>query len=141
MLTIDRQQPAAPLRHGLHEPLTAHDQRFLVGQQKLLASPRRSDTWLQAGRTDDGRHHGVNLRVGTDLAEGTGARQHLNLQTFCFHPVRQQPGMLRAGHHSVFGTVHLALLEHGPDLSRCREGKHPEPFRVAGDDVQGVGTD
>jgi hypothetical protein len=57
------------LAHGVHEQLAGHDQRFLVRQQDFLAGARRGQGRGQAGGADDGGHHGVGVRAGSDVAQ------------------------------------------------------------------------
>jgi hypothetical protein len=47
VFAVDRQQHGAGFVHRIHEQLAGHDQRFLVGQQHLLAGARRRQRWRQ----------------------------------------------------------------------------------------------
>jgi hypothetical protein len=80
VLAVDRQQGRLVLAHGVHEQLAGHHQRFLVGQQDLLAGARGGQGRRQAGGADDGGHHGVGVRAGRDVAQGLLAVGNLGRQ-------------------------------------------------------------
>jgi len=56
VLTVDRQQRACILLHGVHEQGAPHHQRFLVRQQQALARLRGRQAGRQTRSPDDRPH-------------------------------------------------------------------------------------
>ena len=64
VLAVDRHQHRTALARGIDEQRARHHQRFLVGDQDVLAGARRRQRRRQPGSPDDGRHHDVHLGTG-----------------------------------------------------------------------------
>jgi hypothetical protein len=98
VLAVDRQQGRAVLAHGVHEQLAGHHQRFLVGQQDLLAGAGGGQGRRQAGGADDGGHHGVGVRRAGDARTGPASPYDTSVRQAGEQLAQARGGSARADH-------------------------------------------
>lgn len=136
VLAVDRQQHSATLPNGLHEQGTGHDQRFLVGQQYLLARLHRSQRRTQAGSSDNRGHDCVYPRVCGYFAQTAFADQHPGIE-----PGRSEVILQLAGDHLI---RHYGVLRRVPDaqgqqfVQATEAGKREHLIKrwMTGNDIQ-----
>ena len=141
MLAVNRQQPAPPGSHGLHEDLATDHQRLFVGEQQALAGARRRHAGWQPRSTDDGRHDDIGLLMFRYDFNSCIRPYYLGFKTILLKFLCQKCRVRRACHH---GELRLELLTLGQQQINLRGGaerKNLETVRVPGDHVQRVDTD
>lgn len=140
VLTVDRQQYSATAPHCLHEQGAGHHQRFLVGQQHLLARLDRRQGRTQAGGADNRRHHGIDLGSRSHLAQALLADQHLGARTCSCQTFTQLLCSLGRRHHGKYRGVTQAQCQQLLQARIAAQGKHLVTIRVTGNYIEGAKT-
>ena len=138
MLAVDGQQRGATGTHRRHEPVAADHQGFLVGQQQLLARTRGRHARRQAGRADDGRHHGVHLGRSGHVAHRLRTAEDLGAAAVLLERSAQRGSSGGVGHHRVTRRKAQALLLQQLDLGGGGQREHRKTPGVARHHVQRV---
>ena len=141
VLAVDGQQIGVVVPHRAHEQGAGHHQRLLVGQQHGLAGTGRRQRRQQAGRTDDGGHHGIDLGQHADVFQGLHPAQYLGLDPRIGQPLPQFGRRPLIDHYRIAGTEALALLEKPVNVVVGGEGHHAVAVGMTTRDIQSAHTD
>ena len=147
MLGIGRQQAtAAALQFGQNHR-SSGNQRLLVGQGQILASPDGGQGGQQAGATDDAGDDQLGTGPGGHRTDPLPAPQQLGQARRPLaglqgrQPLLQLPESARIGQGNSLRGVALDLLDQQRQVVAGAQGHHPEAIRKLRNDVQGLGAD
>ena len=82
VLAVHRNNAGFVSSGGINKNMPAHNQRFLVRQIDGFPGSNGRQCRLQAGGTDNGRHHAVRIVTGCHCTESLGSGKNLGFKTF-----------------------------------------------------------
>ncbi len=135
---IDRQEHGAAARGGRCHQDSGRNQRLLVGKGDRRSGLDGGKRRGKAGRAHDGRDHevgrkagGRHQRIGPGFGLDSGAGKG-----------RAQGGKRgRLGHHGQARPVPEREVRESLPIPASGQDLHPEPVRIAGDEVERRGAD
>src|SRR6202789_2527085 len=125
----------------VHQDLAGHDQSFLVGKQNPLGGPYGGKRRLQAGRTDNSRHHHIHIAGGDRFGQRVGAALHAGRRaagTECVAGQRRRLGVHQ--HHRLCLKLPRLLHDRFP-AAVGGQHRHPEPLRMQGNHAERAAPD
>ncbi|MNF80884.1 hypothetical protein D3C84_631370 [compost metagenome] len=141
MLTVDRQQDGAAFAHSLHEQCTGHDQRFFVGEEDFLARLDRCQCRTQTCCTDNGRHHCIHFRIGSDLTQTFFAHQHTSRKACRAQIVLQAARSRGLRHNGKAWRMTYAQCQQFTQSSESAQCKGLIALGMTSDDIKCAQTD
>src|SRR5688572_17119308 len=136
VLAVDRQDGRARAPRSLEQESAREHQRFLVGQQDLLARSRGRERRRETDGADDGGHDGIRLRQRRDGGERVGSAGDARRQSRARDALREARGRGAIGESRNGGAMTLDLREQRLVIRVRGKRDDAEPFRVADGDVE-----
>jgi hypothetical protein len=109
VLAVDREYRGARVSGRPEQQAAGEHERFLVGEQELLARGGRRERRREADGADEGRHDRIRLGVRRDVDERIRARGHARRQSRGGDALREprRRGAVRERRHDGPVTLHL----------------------------------
>lgn len=99
------------LTYRMHKKLAGHDKDFLVSQHHSLTGSRGGQRRLQAGGTDDGGHHRIDLGMRGHIDQCLDTVPNLGFQPGSPATLLESLGQMRIAQHRIAWPELKALLE------------------------------
>src|SRR6202041_3204065 len=141
VLAVDRNEFGTGAANLVHHDLAGQDQSFLVGKQDPLGGPGGGKRRRQAGRTDDGRHHRIDIVGGDRFGERFGAALHAGGRAAGTERLAGQRRRLGVHEHHRLCLKLPRLLDDRLPAAVGSQHRHPEPLRMQGNHAERAAPD